>query len=173
MRCSSSESGTSLPPSWSMRRSKEVSHTIWGATTRPARFLLPTVRTNRARTPLLIAPPLHPNPLRAAQGRRDDGVVAEAAPDVVDGPAGVVPTGLLDVVEAQLAGAVVHQVRDAHAEQPHARRRVDVIEQLLGGAGDDRSGVDRGGQGHRAGDRAEVVEAHLDRDRPAAEPVSP
>src|SRR3954454_12191054 len=106
MRCSSSESGTSLPPSWSMRRSQEVSHTNWGATTRAVRFLLPTVGPGRARPPLLIAAPLHADPLRSSQGRGDDGVVAEAAADVVHRPAGVVPTRLLDVVEAELTGAV-------------------------------------------------------------------
>ena len=71
--------------------------------------------------------------------------------------------------EGQLLGAAGHQAAGADAEQADAHRHVERRQQLLGGPGDGPPRVDGVGQGHRAGDGAEVAEAHLER-RPCARP---
>src|SRR5687767_13422343 len=110
MRCSSSESGTSLPPSWSMRRVRRVSHTIPPPTTRPHPNSLWSVRVRAARTPLLVASTLDPDALRTSQRGGDDGIVTERVADVIDRLAGVVPARVVGLLEAQLANPVAGQV---------------------------------------------------------------
>src|SRR5262245_49013554 len=100
-----------------------------------------------------------------------DRVGAEAAADGVDGAVGLLPTGRGQVVQAQLATRAGREPAHAHAEKPDARARVDAREQRLRGPDDGRRGVDRRGQGRGAGDRPEVVEAHLYRYGPAGQIV--
>ena len=57
----------------------------------------------RIRPPLLLAPPGEPEALaRATQAGRTDGLVPEAAADVVDGLAGLLPGARVRVVQAEL-----------------------------------------------------------------------
>src|SRR5712671_682777 len=118
MRCSSSESGTP----------KSLAHDL-GSNNASRRGFSPSVGVRGTRAPLLISLALDPYPVRSSQCGGHDGVVAEPATDVVDRPAGVAPPGALDVLEAELPGAVVDQVRDTHSEEPGPRRRVDLVEQ--------------------------------------------
>ena len=114
------------------------------------------------RAPLLIAAPLHADAVRPSQRGRDDGLVAEPGPDVVDRSAGVVPTRLQRVVQGQLRAPSSTRLL---TETPSSRTPVD------GSTWSSRSFAARAtagplstaaGQRDRPGDRAEVVEPDLD-----------
>src|SRR6476659_393505 len=132
MRCSSSESGTSLPPVVVDAPSPKESRTgTWGQQ-REARWFCSS-RPVRAvgRPPLLIAASLDPDAVWSSERRRHDGLVTEAVPNVVDCPAGIVPSGLEAGVESQLPSTLVDEVADGHAEEPYARRGIHGVEQVL------------------------------------------
>src|SRR3954469_4678079 len=75
--------------------------------------------------------------------------------------------------EAQLVvrerlGDVLVETRDPHAQKAHGAARIEPPEQLEGDLADRAHVVYGGVDAARAGDGAEVVEAHLDADRTAA-----
>src|SRR3954453_18085684 len=130
------------------RRAKSLPHEVGGNNASPL-VSPPVAVAGGGRAPLLIAAALQLTTVGPPERGGDDGLVAEAPADVVDGPAGVVPPGPRQLVETQLAGAVVDEVGDTDPEEPHPRCRVDEPEQTLGRSGDGRPVVDGGVQGRR------------------------
>jgi hypothetical protein len=65
----------------------------------------------------------------------------------------------------------VGQPAHPDADQPKPAGEVDALEQRLCRGGEDAGAVRRPAQGARAGVRLEVVVAHLERHRPAGQPV--
>src|SRR5207302_2195117 len=133
--------------------------------TRSSALVSPSALVPPARTPLRVPAALDVEARAPGQRGGTDSGRAEAVPHVVHGARRRLPSRLRGrPVQAELAGAVLHQVGDAHARQPHPGTHVHLLQQSQGHTGYVGGGVDGCGNAVGPGDGGEVVEAHLQGD---------